>query len=185
MSVRPVGKVLRDPHSLAPLVMAMGFVGASLRYILEMLLPAGGGFPFATLAVNIFGCFMLEIINQHIAIRTKLPGPLVKSMGIGLIGAFTTVSAFSTESLSFLQSGRYGTFALYVSATIVATFVAAWLGKIAADKLGEHMLANKAMQEKGFDMREPCAGFDARRDSVRPCGVAEDGKACADEKAEQ
>ena len=85
---------------------------------------------------------MLEIINQHIAIRTKLPGPLVKSMGIGLIGAFTTVSAFSTESLSFLQSGRYGTFALY-------------------------------------------AGFDARRDSVRPCGVAEDGKACADEKAEQ
>ncbi len=131
-----VGKALRNPHSLTPLVMAMGFIGASLRYLLETALPAGGGFPFATLLVNIFGCFVLEIINEHVALRTQLPAYLVKSMGVGLIGAFTTVSAFSTESLSFLQGGRYGLFALYLCVTAASTLAAAWVGKLVAEKLG-------------------------------------------------
>lgn len=146
-----VGRAFRNPHSLAPLVMAMGFIGASLRYVLEMALPADGGFPFATLAVNIFGCFVLEIINEHIAVRTQLPSMLVKSMGVGLIGAFTTVAAFSTESLSFLQSGRYGVFALYLLTTVVVTFAAAWVGKLVADRLGMRMRgaqeAHVAMQD--------------------------------------
>ena len=59
----------------APLL--MGFLGATLRYALEAALPAGSGFPVATLSVNIFGCFTLEIINQYVARRTKLPAPLV------------------------------------------------------------------------------------------------------------
>ncbi len=139
-----LGKALRNPHSLTPLVLLMGFIGASLRYILEMLLPAGSGFPFATLAVNIFGCFTLEIINLYIAQRSMLPTPLVKSMGIGLIGAFTTVAAFSTESLSFLQQGLYPTFALYLGATAVTTLAAAWAGKLVADKLGQHAERKKA-----------------------------------------
>lgn len=132
-----VGKALSNPHSLTPLVMLMGFIGASLRYVLEMLLPAGGGFPIATLIVNIFGCFTLEIINLHIARRSMLPTPLVKSMGIGLIGAFTTVAAFSTESLSFLQGGNYLIFALYLGATAITTLAAAGAGKLVADKLGQ------------------------------------------------
>lgn len=136
---RAIGNALRNPHSLAPLVMAMGFIGASLRYLLEMALPAGSGFPLATLTVNIFGCFVLEIINEHVALRTQLPSMLVKSMGIGLIGAFTTVAAFSTESLSLLRSGAYDLFALYLLATVVATFAAAWAGKLAAERLGSRM----------------------------------------------
>ncbi len=141
-----VGKALRNPHSLTPLVMVMGFIGASLRYVLEMLLPAGGGFPLATLVVNIFGCFVLEIINEYVAMRTQLPSPLVKSMGVGLIGAFTTISAFSTESLSFLQGGRYSLFALYLAVTVLTTFAAAWAGKLVADRLGKRR--NAAAQER-------------------------------------
>ncbi|MDO4854122.1 MAG: CrcB family protein [Coriobacteriia bacterium] len=137
---------LRNPHSLTPLVLLMGFIGASLRYILEMLLPAGGGFPTATLAVNIFGCFTLGIINLHIAQRSMLPTPLVKSMGIGLIGAFTTVSAFSVESLSFLQQGLYPTFALYLGATAVTTLAAAWAGKLVADMLGRRAERKKVQR---------------------------------------
>ena len=142
-----VGKALRNPHSLTPLVMAMGFIGASLRYLLEMALPAGSGFPLATLAVNIFGCFVLEILNNHVALRTQLPAPLVKSMGVGLIGAFTTVAAFSTESLSFLQSGKYALFALYMVVTVLTTFAAAWAGELVADRLGRR---RAAAQEKGL-----------------------------------
>ena len=127
-----VDHALRSPHSLTPLVLLMGFLGATLRYALELALPAEGGFPAATLAVNIFGCFTLEIINQFVARRTKLPAPLVKSMGVGLIGAFTTIAALSTENLTFLQTGRYGMFALYASITTVTTFGAAYVGKVVA-----------------------------------------------------
>ncbi len=148
MLAHTVDEALRNPHSLTPLVLVMGFVGAALRYLLEMALPAGGGFPAATLVVNIFGCFTLEIINQYVALRTKLPGPLVKSMGIGLVGAFTTIAALSTESLSFLMNGEYGLFALYEAITIASTFFAAYAGKLAADKL-EGVADGKRTQGKG------------------------------------
>ena len=134
---------LSDPHALTPLVLLMGFLGASLRYALEMALPAQGGFPTATLIVNIFGCFTLEIINQYVGRRTQLPAPLVKSMGVGLVGAFTTISAFSTESLAFLQTGRYGIFAAYMAATIATTFIAALAGHRASRALEAHR-AHKA-----------------------------------------
>lgn len=143
---RIVERTLRNPHSLTPLVLVMGFIGASLRYALEAALPANGGFPAATLAANIFGCFTLEIINQYVALRTKLPAPLVKSMGVGLIGAFTTIAALSTENLAFLQAGRWGMFALYLSVTVCTTFGAAYLGKLAADALSDH--------SRGRHMRE-------------------------------
>lgn len=130
-----VEHALRSPRSLTPLVLLMGFLGATLRYALEAAVPAGGGFPVATLSVNIFGCFTLEIINQYVARRTKLPAPLVKSMGVGLIGAFTTIAALSTENLAFLQSGRYGMFAAYLGITVATTFGAALAGKAVATSL--------------------------------------------------
>ena len=137
-----VDHVLRSPRSLAPLVLVMGFLGATARYALEMLLPAQCGFPIATLAVNIFGCFTLEIVNQFVARRTNLPAPLVKSMGIGLIGAFTTIAALSTENLALLQQGRFGMFALYLGITVFATFGAAYAGKRAADAMGPRYSAH-------------------------------------------
>ena len=138
--VSHIGITLRNPHALTPLVLFMGFIGASLRYLLELALPAQGGFPFATLYVNIFGCFMLEIINQYVGRRLHLPGPLVKSLGVGLIGAFTTISAFSTECLTFLENGEYGLAILYISITLAATFLASLCGKIASQYLALHRL---------------------------------------------
>ena len=137
-----VEHALRNPRSLTPLVLLMGFLGATLRYALEAALPAGGGFPVATLSVNIFGCFTLEIINQYVARRTKLPAPLVKSMGVGLIGAFTTIAALSTENLALLQQGRFGMFVLYLGITVFATFGAAYAGKRAADAMGPRYSAH-------------------------------------------
>ena len=137
-----VDHALRSPRSLAPLVLVMGFLGATARYALEMLLPAQCGIPVATLAVNIFGCFTLEIVNQFVARRTSLPAPLVKSMGIGLIGAFTTIAALSTENLALLQQGRFGMFALYLGITVFATFGAAYAGKRAADAMSPRYSAH-------------------------------------------
>lgn len=48
---------LRAPRALTPLVLFMGFLGATLRYLLELALPSQGGVSYATLIVNVFGCF--------------------------------------------------------------------------------------------------------------------------------
>ena len=122
------GAALRQPQALTPLILLMGCIGAALRYALEAALPANGGFPAATLIINIFGCFVLELINSYIGRRMHLPGPLVKSLGVGLVGAFTTIAAFSTECLAFLQAGEYSLWAGYVGMTIATTFLAALAG---------------------------------------------------------
>ena len=63
-------------------------------------------------------------------------------MGIGLIGAFTTIAALSTENLALLQQGRFGMFALYLGITVPATFGAAYAGKRAADAMGPRYSAH-------------------------------------------
>lgn len=135
-------KLLRRKGALTPLILVMGFIGASLRYLLECALPANGGFPAATLVINIFGCFVLELVNQYVGRRMHLPGALVKSLGVGLVGAFTTISAFSTECLAFLQAGKVGLWAAYIVATLATTFLASLAGHAAC---------------RGLDARPPCA----------------------------
>lgn len=120
--------LLRRRGALTPLILVMGFIGASLRYLLECAMPANGGFPLATLVINIFGCFVLELVNQYVGRRMHLPGALVKSLGVGLVGAFTTISAFSTECLAFLQAGEVGLWATYIAATLATTFLASLAG---------------------------------------------------------
>ena len=135
-------KLLRHKGALTPLILVMGFIGASLRYLLECALPANGGFPAATLAINIFGCFVLELVNQYVGRRMHLPGALVKSLGVGLVGAFTTISAFSTECLAFLQAGEVGLWAAYIVATLATTFLASLAGHAACRGLDARRLAH-------------------------------------------
>ena len=135
-----VSATLSKPSALTPLILLMGFIGASLRYLLEAAFPAGGGFPWATLMVNIFGCFVLEIINQYVGRRLHLPAPLVKSLGVGLIGAFTTIAAFSAECVTFLNAGRYGLAALYIGTTMLTTFLSALAGREASQYLSYRRL---------------------------------------------
>ena len=122
--------------------MVKGFIGASLRYLLECALPANGGFPAATLVINLFGCFVLELVNQYVGRRMHLPGALVKSLGVGLVGAFTTISAFSTECLAFLQAGEVGLWTVYIVATLATTFLASLAGHAACRGLDARRLAH-------------------------------------------
>ena len=120
--------LLRRKGALTPLILFMGFIGATLRYLLELALPTEGGFPLATLSINLFGCFVLELVNRYVGRRMHLPKPLVKSVGVGLIGAFTTLSAFSTECVSFVLAGNYALAAGYIAITITTTFLASLAG---------------------------------------------------------
>lgn len=120
-------RIVATPAFLYGCVMVMGAVGATLRYLLGIVLP-DDPFPFGTLAINLFGCYAIYVIYQWFGRRVHLPHAVVRGLGVGLVGAFTTLSAFSTESLAYLQAGDFGLFAAYLLITLVSTFLASLLG---------------------------------------------------------
>ena len=150
----------------------MGFIGASLRYLLECSLPANGGFPAATLVINIFGCFVLELVNQYVGRRMHLPGALVKSLGVGLVGAFTTISAFSTECLAFLQAGEVGLWAAYIVATLTTTFLASLAGHAACRGLDARRLAHIEQRRKAIHRAHAIRRAKVMREADRAKGQA-------------
>jgi len=81
-----------------------------------------------TLSANLLGCFAIGILAT-IATRTSVFSPLVQTCLItGLLGSLTTFSTFAFESLSLLQTGRFGAAVLNMSANLLAGLVLAWLG---------------------------------------------------------
>jgi CrcB protein len=111
-----------------------GFIGSILRYLLSgyvQQLSKGSQFPFGTLAVNLVGCalvgFLAELIGHRIGTsetRTFLI--------IGLLGGFTTFSAFGLETMGLLRNGAmWLALGNIVSHTILG-LIAVWLGYSAA-----------------------------------------------------
>ena len=179
-------KLLRRKGALTPLILVMGFIGASLRYLLECALPANGGFPAATLVINIFGCFVLELVNQYVGRRMHLPGALVKSLGVGLVGAFTTISAFSTECLAFLQAGEVGLWAAYIVVTLTTTFLASLAGHAACRGLDARRLARIERRREAIHRAHATRRAKVMREADRAKGQARNafaqewGKDCED-----
>ncbi len=116
-----------------------GACGASLRFYISQLVLnwLGKGFPFATLMVNICGSFLMgllyqlieyEIIDLHIH-RTLI--------GIGFLGAFTTFSTFSLDSLLLLQQGEVLKAALNILLNVSLCISAAALGMFMVSALAK------------------------------------------------
>lgn len=132
-------RIVATPAFLYLGVVFMGAIGSCLRYFLSAVLPETP-LPFGTLAINLFGCYSIYVIYQWLGRRVHLPYAVVRSLGVGLVGAFTTLSAFSTESLAYLQHGAVLTFALYGLLTIVSTFLASLLGWATVAALERHRM---------------------------------------------
>lgn len=111
-------------------VAAGGAIGAVGRYGVVSLSGAliGHGFPYGTLIVNIAGSFILGAVIEVSALVWS-PSPEIRAMiVIGVLGSFTTFSAFSLEVTSMLTRGENGQALLYVMASIVAGIGALWAG---------------------------------------------------------
>ena len=124
-------QVMATPAFLYATVLLMGAIGATLRYLIELIIPTQG-FPWATLLINLVGCYIIYIVYQWFDRRVHIPHPIARGIGVGLVGAFTTLSAFCTENLALLQAGEYLLFTLYVSATVFGTFIASLAGSLLA-----------------------------------------------------
>ena len=111
------------------LVVLGGGVGSGLRYGVGMLLPSSqGGFPWATLAVNVVGSFVLGMLIGSSLTSTPLSRHTTLLLGTGLCGGFTTYSAFAVESVRLAQEGHIMTVAMYVIATLACCAAAALAG---------------------------------------------------------
>lgn len=110
------------------LVAAAGAVGAVVRYSIG-LLAGGTSFPWVTLAINLLGSALLGAVVAAAMTRGLSPAATA-ALGAGFLGAFTTFSAFSVETLALARDGRPATALLYVAASTIGGVAAAALGYI-------------------------------------------------------
>jgi len=111
-------------------VAAGGAVGASLRWILAGAVQraAGGSFPWGTFVVNALGSFLLGFLFVYLIERSSAGELLRLSLTVGLLGAFTTFSTYSLESLRLLQSGAFGLAMANVIGQVIVCLLLTWLG---------------------------------------------------------
>lgn len=114
-----------------------GAIGAVLRYWMSNGVYAllGRGFPYGTLAVNVLGSLIMGFLYIWLLERTLSGSALRAFLLIGLLGAFTTFSTFSIETLNLMEAGQYIRAALNTMLSIVLCIGAASMGVMMARQL--------------------------------------------------
>lgn len=109
-----------------------GASGACLRFFLSQLIFQwfGKGFPFGTLVVNVLGSFSLGFLYSLIEHGQMEAAMWRATVGIGFLGAFTTFSTFSVDTLYLLQQGLWVKGVLNLFLNTLGCLLAAWLGTI-------------------------------------------------------
>ncbi len=109
-----------------------GALGALCRYGLSGAVQrvAGGGFPFGTLLVNILGSALIGFIMQIGLSTDIIPRSLRIIVTIGFLGAFTTFSTFSYETVKFLEDGAWMPGILNIIANIGLCLLSTLLGML-------------------------------------------------------
>lgn len=108
-----------------------GAIGASARHGLGMLTLRmfGPGFPIGTLLANIFGGLLMGILMGWLLREMPSNANSIRLFaGVGVLGGFTTFSAFSLDAMRMLETKAYGLFIGYVGASVILSIAAVALG---------------------------------------------------------
>jgi CrcB protein len=107
-----------------------GAIGAGLRHIVNLgaFRLFGTAFPAGTLFVNVAGSFLMGIIVEIILHRFDGSPELRTFAATGVLGGFTTFSAFSLDFALLLERGDHGLAAVYLIASVAASIVALFAG---------------------------------------------------------
>lgn len=108
-----------------------GFAGSVLRYLLggwAQRLAGDSAFPWGTLMVNVIGCFVIGALGQAIDSRGALSPETRAFLIVGVLGGFTTFSAFGNETFRALQAGDGAMAGLNVLANVGLGLAAVWCG---------------------------------------------------------
>ena len=101
-----------------------GALGSMARYGFYRLLPA----PLGTLGVNIIGGFLMGVLVGWLAMRGSDTESSRLFVGVGVLGGFTTFSAFSLDAMQMIERGAWGAVAGYALVSVVASVAALFLG---------------------------------------------------------
>ena len=108
---------------------AGSFIGGAARYLVSLAMKGiGKGFPWATLAVNLLGCFLIGLLWGYFSRSASESSKWALFLTVGLCGGFTTFSTFSKEALMMLQAGNFWGFAGYIVLSVTAGVVLVALG---------------------------------------------------------
>ncbi len=105
------------------------FIGGVLRYLISQAIhnKLNNGFPYGTLTVNIAGCFLIGVLFG-LADRSGLSNEWKLFLATGVLGGFTTFSAFSYESIAMIRDGQLGSALIYIFCSILIGLLATWGG---------------------------------------------------------
>ena len=112
-----------------------GAIGSMLRYLATEIIPSNH-MPYGTISVNLIGSMLLGIMFGAIAADVIINQNYVLLFGTGVLGAFTTMSAFAMDTVT-LSEDELSKTVIYITITIVGSIGFAWLGY----KLGFSLLS--------------------------------------------
>lgn len=106
-----------------------GAIGACMRYYLnsESIKLLGKGFPFGILAVNVLGSFALGLIYAYLEQQENVSEYFKLFVGVGLLGALTTFSTFSYETVVLFNQSEYLKALLNVFLNVSLCLLGVWL----------------------------------------------------------
>ncbi|MDH4097403.1 MAG: fluoride efflux transporter CrcB [Nitrospira sp.] len=108
-----------------------GFIGSVLRYLVSGSAQTASqsiAFPYGTLAVNVIGCFLIGFLSELAQSRSLFSPDTRAFLIVGILGGFTTFSAFGNETMNLLRDGGQALALLNVSAQVLLGLGAVWLG---------------------------------------------------------
>lgn len=118
----------REPvWDLVAVIAAGGAVGGGARYLVSHAIPHHG-FPWATLTENVLGCLLLGVL-MVLLLEVWRPRRYARPfLGVGVLGGFTTFSAYTVETHGLLAAGRGPAAMAYMFGSVAAGLLATWVG---------------------------------------------------------
>jgi CrcB protein len=122
------------------IVFAGAGIGGALRHGVNVAAAKlfGYGFPFGTLIVNVLGSFLIGLLAGWFAFRPGVPQDMRLFLTTGILGGFTTFSAFSLDAALLVERNAYALAAAYMVGSVTASLVALFLG-LALFRSGAHL----------------------------------------------
>lgn len=112
-----------------------GFIGSALRYAVSGFVQNWSGsirFPFGTLAVNLAGCVLIGFLSQLAETRGIFSADARTLIFIGVLGGFTTFSAFGNETINLWRDGENALAVANIAAHVIICLGAVWLSRAVA-----------------------------------------------------
>ena len=105
-------------------------IGGALRHGVNLAAARafGLGFPWGTLIVNVLGSLLMGLFAGYFLLRTGIPQHMRLFLTTGLLGGFTTFSAFSLDAALLIERHQYGLATAYVAGSVLTSVAALFAG---------------------------------------------------------